>query len=292
MKNADNENFSQQKNVNTHDMRKILKSKRVDIDVIIKEILARGEKTAVQLRKEVVDSQRICSTATFYKHLKKLVKNGEIKKSGYRLVKMEKEVDPKEISECIRKLKETDHKDLLRIRSEDLRRLCDGKRVAHRPNVLSFLESSLRDPKFKDPEVLFNLIGSIRRILAYERKRDTPKRGIINRINENIEQMKQIMKKQRDHPVLGEILYFLGETGEEKAVRIIFDLVVELSDKEFENTKDTIARSLFSPECTLYRKHSKLINSKIDEMITNRIPSINKRGKELAQEKQHRRAYA
>lgn len=266
------------------------------VDDVIIQVLKTGSKSLEDLKRECLKFG--LTVSTYHRHLQNLCELGKIQKiRQYRLVG-EKEADKRELYETIRKLKETDHEATLRTRSEDLKRLVDGKRTAHFRNVLTFLENSINDPKFKAPAVLCNLIVSIRRILAYERKRDKPDIRTIKRINRIIIQMKQIIDKQLDgisedvedretfpvYNVLNEVLCFLGETGESEAVSVIFRLVTRVPEKEYKEL-NRIADSLFSREYELYKRHHQIINEKLDEMIESSNPTISTRGEELHRKK-------
>ncbi len=277
---------------------------RGEVDDVILHVLNNGCRTPEELKLECLRNGEI-SVSTYHRRLTILINRGKIKKiNEYRLVG-EKEADPAELYDTIQKLKETDHEITLKTRSEDLKRLVDGKRVAHFRNVLTFLENSINNPKFKAPIVLCNLIISIRRILAYERKRDKPDIRTIKRINRTIIQMKQIIDKQLDgitedvedretfpvYNVLNEVLRFLGETGESEAVSVIFRLVTRVPEKEYKEL-NRIADSLFSRKYELYKRHHQIINEKLDEMIESSNPTISTRGEELHRKKHNRPAFA
>ena len=59
------------------EVREILKPKKLDVDEIIKEVLAGGEKTSDDLKQEVVKVNRV-PYSTFRKHIVKLAKRGII----------------------------------------------------------------------------------------------------------------------------------------------------------------------------------------------------------------------
>lgn len=260
-------------------------------DEVIKEVLKEGPKKTKELYNECVDKKGL-SKDTYYRHLKKLISLGEVKDAKYKLIEKEREANPKEVIECMKRLKETRDKDLLKIISSDFVRLCDSKRVSHIPNVLSFLESSLEDPKFKPTKVLKNYIKSLYSILYYEKRRRSPKEDIIKRIVENLGKIRAILEESTDPEIIEESLYFLSETEKEEAVNIILDLAMRLPEDVYHNIKTSIERSLFSPGWPIYEAHHKAINEKIYDMINNTDLSIKGRGKQLEIAKHKLRAYA
>ena len=287
------------------EVREILKSKKLDVDEIIKETLAGSEKTSEELKQEVVEAKGI-PYPTFRHHINKLVKRGIIIETGYRLVYVENEANINEVEETIRKLKEINHNTQLKLKTEQLKRLCDGKRIAHFPNVLTFFENALSDPKFSNSDALSNLIGAYRRILYFERMREIPNKRIIDRINKNIGKLKYILDNELEKTpsniediinppllncqLINEIIYFFGETEKSEVIDIIFNLAEKLPDSEF-NLCTGIARSLFSHECTLYRKHQRIINRRLDEMVESSDSTVSQRGERLKGEKQSRLIY-
>lgn len=109
----------------------------------------------------------------------------------------------------------------------------------------------------------------------------------ITNLKDNIEQIEKILKVNRDPDVVGEAMFFLGETGEEKAVDIIFNLVEIYSEEEFKNVENSIKRGLFSSEWQLYKKYHKKINKKIYAMVEKPNSLLKKKGKILLKMKRN-----
>ncbi|MFH0897458.1 MAG: hypothetical protein V1850_05370 [Candidatus Bathyarchaeota archaeon] len=189
------------------------------------------------------------------------------------------EADPKEVSDCILKLNKTEDEDLIKIRIEDLKRLCDGKRVAPLPNVLNFLDNSLLNPKFRNPEIRSNLIECLCNVLHFENKREVQKEDEIKkRIIDNIKTIKQIISEEYDLKVVKQSLCFFAETGTEEAVNSIFNLAIDLPDEKYENIYREIKDALHSGYYPLNDKHREMINQKVDDMIIDKNPAIKRRG--------------
>ena len=172
----------------------------------------------------------------------------------------------------------------------DLWRLCDGKRVVHHPNVLTFIESGLTNPKFQNPQVLANFVHALCAILSYENRRHIKDHDIIARLHNSITTIKKIVETQRDPEVVGESIYFLAETGEEKAVDIIFSLVEKFSEEEYPNHIENIKCGLFSPNYPLYKNHFSKINKRVFALIEN--TEVQHRGKDLNKAKRSMTSYS
>ncbi len=259
---------------------------RREPDEIIFEALKDNPKTPKELLRFCTD--RGLPFKTYYRHRKRLIKNGKIKDAKYVLIQ-EEEAKRSEVTEVMRRLDETEDKDLLAIISEDLIRLCDKKRTATIPNLLNFLESALLEPKFSDPIVLHNIINALHLILGYERRRHKLDKTIIQQLTANISNIRKILGKYRDKDVLGQSLLFLSLTESKEAIEIIFNLVRTLSEEEYSDVATGVEISLFGVDSTLYEKHHEIINDRLLELIASGDPILKRRGLKLHKEKQRLR---
>lgn len=179
-------------------------------------------------------------------------------------------------------MKEKSNIDVLISLSCDLAFHCEAKRILHIPRVLAFLESALEaDSKFNDPRILANTFDALRRMLTYERNRSLPDHCSIKRIHKTIQHVRRILDEHSDYPLLQNIIAFLGETGKEDAVTILFDLAEQQPDEMHDNVKNQIARVLFSSRYALHH-HKKLINDRKLSMISHPDATRKRRGLELA----------
>ena len=101
-----------------------------------------------------------------------------------------------------------------------------------------------------------------------------------------------ILENERDPEVVGESIYFLAETGEEKAVDIIFSLVEKLSEDECPHHKENIKCGLFSPNFPLYKKHHTKINNRVFDLIEDSEVMLKSRGKDLNKAKRSMTSYS
>jgi hypothetical protein len=182
-------------------------------------------------------------------------------------------------------LNEETNIDVLVSLSRDLCFHCDAKRIIHIPRALAFFESALEvDSKFSDPRILINIINGLYRILYYERHRDFQDQENIERIKGTLKHIRRTVDEQPDYTILQKIIPFFGETGEEEAVTILFEMAEQLPDETYSDVKGQIVDVLTSKDRTLY-PHKQLINDQILRMISNADATIKKRGIALAQEK-------
>ena len=261
------------------------------VDEVIIQVLKSGSKSPEEL-KSVCVGQRGINEKTYHRHLANLVKRGKIQKiNEYRVVE-EKEANLDEVLNCIKRLKVFNNPDVLKEASLDLWRLCDGKRIVHHANVLTFIESSIVNPKFKSPRVLANFVHSLRAILSYENRRHDKDFDIISRLHSSITAIKNIVETQHDREVVGESIFFLAETGEEGVVDIILSLVKKLSKEEYLRHRNNIKTALYSPDYPLYKKQYSKINERVFSFMDASDFRLKNRGKDLNKAKRSMTSYS
>ena len=288
------------KNKTTHNCLKVDNKMRhkPDIEDALIEILKKGAKNPAGLHKitqQIMKSKgNSCSEATYFRHLEKLIKRGDIEKIevSYSLPHIEKQADSEEIEIIIGYLKNETDEHILQIYCQDFWRLFETRRGAHLQMVLPFIEISLVNSKFASPKILKNFVRALYVLLAFEkRKRKTPDKNIIAKITENIKTIEGLVRESPDNEFVNEVLFFLAETGDEKAINIIFDLVETLPDDRYNDLQSNITNRLFTSEWTLFDNHKELIIKNILGMIKHSNPAIKKRGLELHSKKQGLRIY-
>lgn len=260
MKNGDSETNSQ----TSEAMRQSLELKRSDVDLIIKEILAGGDKTANELRDEIVSKRKMCSRSTFYKHLKKLVRRGEILEHNYRLVKIGKDADPEEVEDCVKTILNTEeYEEVIKDRIRQLRMISRNKRTAHLPKVLDAFEKCLENLNvIDDLKAVEELSFTLNNILRFERKYNLSSyKKIIKRIMDGVfKKILSIVEKRPDFLQIQTIL-FLGNSWSREAVDIFFRKIEakELDENQINNIEYALKE--------LYRKNQRLINKYIDNLL-------------------------
>ena len=125
-----------------------------DKDEIILNILKEGGKTPIELRDEAI--KRGVSRPTFYRHIKKLVRSGEVKETKYELVSKIEEANRQEVDDCLKTLIEEDNEHVIFSRLDQLTKLSYRKRAAHFSNVILNLASFLDKPEILNDERNFN----------------------------------------------------------------------------------------------------------------------------------------
>ena len=265
---------------------------RQDISDTILKILEEGPKTPHELhnqtKKRMVERGVSFTEPTYYRHLATLQKRGEIcrtEKPKYWLVGREKEADPQVVNNLIKKLEKETNEDVLEITSKDLADLCNYQRVAHIPNALNFIKSSLQKQKFQQPKILMNLIRCLYYMLCFEKNRKSPS-IFTERISSNIERVGNIVESSLSPEILQEAFTFLTEIGDKKATDLILIQTKRLPEEQYQRLKTHIVNLLFRKQYPLYKKHRILIDNRIIDMIKNPNAEISKRGKELNTEKQ------
>ena len=126
----------------------------VDKDEIILNILKEGSKTKKELCDEAI--KRGVSRPTVYRHIKKLVRSGEVKETKYELVSKIEEANRQEVDDCLKTLIEEDNEHVIFSRLDQLTKLSYRKRAAHFSNVILNLASFLDKPEILNDERNFN----------------------------------------------------------------------------------------------------------------------------------------
>jgi len=248
-----------------------------DKDEIIKEVLIEAPKTPKELLHECLE--RGLKRPTYYKHLKKLIKIGEVKEAEYELIEKEKEADPEIIRDCIRIIRSDAPDDIRVARAEQLNRLCYWKRTAYAPDLLNFLKTSLND---RNEKIRKHLVLALANLLLYEQRRRPRDVHIIRRIIEdNIENMKELASKETNLEVRVAVLKFLGYTCDIRALDPIFEIIRNCNEKEYEGLKEWIQVVLFTPEYLLARKLRREVSNRLDQLLINPIEQVRKRASEL-----------
>lgn len=245
---------------------------------VIIEALREGPKTAKELRHECITKQGIVGS-TYNRQLRKLIKLGEVKEAKYELIEKEKEADPEIIRDCI-KIIRSDKPDKIRVaRAKQLNRLCYWKRTAYAPDLLNFLKTSFND---KNEKVRKHLVLALANLLLYEQRRKPRDVHIIHRIiDDNIENLRKLTLKERNHEVRVAVLKFLGYTGDVRALDPIFEIIKSSSEEEYEKLKEWIQWVLFTPEYLLTKKLRRDVSKRIDKLFTDPNEKVRKRAKEL-----------
>jgi len=242
------------------------------------EALKKGSKTAKELRYECVTKQGIAGS-TYNRQLRKLVKLGEVKEAKYKLIEKEKEADPEIIRDCIQIIRSDDPDGIRVAKARHIERLCYLKRTVCAPQLLQFFEFSLDD---KNDDVRKHLVLALANLLRYEQKREPRDSSIIHRIIEdNIENMKKLALKEKNHEVRVAVLKFLGYTGDIRALDPIFEIVKNFNEKEYEILKGWIQWVLFTPEYLLAKKLRRVVVKRLDRLLTDSDEDVRKRAKEL-----------
>jgi hypothetical protein len=273
---------------------------RRGLQEVIIEVLEESPKSPKDLqektKQKALKEGSSFSTQNYYYHLKKLVDHGAIEKilvRQYRISDEEKQADPEEVLRIIGYLQKEKDEDVLKIYSESFYRLFGVRRGAHIPAVLAFIEKALEHSKFASPEVLKNLIMSLRVLLVFEKeKRKSPDKNTVQKINDNISRIEKIVKTNSNPEVIAEGIFFLAKTEEEKAAEIILELAEKLPEPLYQNIEHHIKAKLFKPEEKLFDLHKKLIMDKIIEMVRSKNLSVKKRGLNLEKAKKDLRTYA
>ena len=248
-----------------------------DKDEIIKGALKEAPKTPKELLRECL--KRGLERPTYYNHLKKLVKIGEVRQAKYELIEKEKEADPEIVRDCIQIVR-SDKPDEIRVaRARHIERLCHWKRTAFTPDLLCFLNTSFND---KNEKVRKHLVLAFANMLSYEQKRKLRDVRIIDRIvDENIDNVKKLALEDMNHEVRVAVLRFLGYTGDIRALDPIFEIIKNCFEEEYEKLKEWIHVVLFTQEYLLTKKLRREVAKRLDQLLMDPNEPVKKRAKEL-----------
>jgi hypothetical protein len=251
-----------------------------DADETIKDILKKGPKTPEEFRSECL--KKGLTKQTYYRHLKKLVNQGEIQDARYKLVERVLDADPEEVRRCVKMiLKEIDNgnRNVLLGRITELEQLSHGKRTAHLPNLISCLEKCLKSQIVtSDNEILEKTVQTLGNILRFEHNhRNIESKRIIQRVlDSTLKEVVSLIKKQDFPPSF--IIGFLGITGRTKAVDILFEKIRGNPSKAMEKLND-LSSSLGRQG--LYETQQKHVNKCLYELLESESELLVKFARDL-----------
>jgi len=200
------------------------------IPEIIKELLKEGDKSPKELRegtkKKALELESSFTEQNYYYHLKRLVERGEVRRimvRKYELVREEAEEDRLNALEYIRIIKTDRDCGVLLSRIDQLKTLCARKRVARFPKVRSGFRECLENPEVTGNSNIFGEFALIlEQVLNVEEHSSSPdSKEIIQDVLSISEKIISIVEGNPDFPSQGSIL-FLGKTGKEKVVHVLF----------------------------------------------------------------------
>jgi uncharacterized protein (DUF2164 family) len=240
-----------------------------DIEEIIIEVLRGGAKSPKELREttqQVMKNNKINhSDSNYFYHLAKLEKQGKIERiyKAYKLAKIDENADPVEVNKIINYLNTENDTDILQLYSESFSRLLETKRGANNPQVLPFMGKYSRTLNSRHQN-LEKLCQGAYVLLAYEkRKRKTEDKKMVAKISQYAETVERLVGESSDNEFIGEVLYFLAEIGDRKAVDIVFSLIQTLPKDRYSCLKEHIADRLFTSNWTLFENNKELIMDKV-----------------------------
>ena len=251
----------------------------IDKDNIILDILKEGTKTPTELRKEAI--QRGVSRSTFYKHMKKLVKTGEVKEAKYQLIPKLVEADRQEVDDCLTILVNENNEHIILSRLETLTKLSYNKRIAHFPNVIQKIASLLEENIVLNKEEILNqFFECVNAILFFEQYyQGIDWKEICDRlVSATIEKAGMLLlENPNDH-----IISYLGRTNQKYAVDVIINMMkmhpVEANKNEF----SSIVRAFGKDK--LYKNHRELIEEELDNFLRSRDERLINLAKTLRKE--------
>lgn len=251
----------------------------VDKDKIIIDILKEGAKTPVELRDEAI--KRGVSRSTFYKHMEKLVKSGEVKKARYELIPQLVEADRQEVDDCLETLIDENNKHIILSRLEKLTRLGYNKRIAHFPHVIQKIVSLLeQDLVINNKAILSQFFECLNAILFFEQKCQVIHwKKICNRlVNATIEKAGILLLDSPNDRIIS----YLGRTNRKYSVEVIFQMMkkhpIEAYRGEFSSISSAFRRD------GLYNKYRKLIDERLDDFLRSKDERLIKLAKSLRKE--------
>ena len=234
----------------------------VDKDEIIVNILKEGAKTSVELRDEAM--KRGLSKSTFYKHIEKLVRSGEVKETKYEIVARIEEANREEVDECLKTLIEDDNEHVIYSRLKQLTKLSYGKRLAQFPNVIQKITGLLDKSVVVDIEQNLNqLFECLTAILFFEQNnKGMCWEEICERlVNSTLEKAGGLLLRRSN----SRIIEYLGRTDRKYAVDIIFTIMQQHNIEADKNEFSSISMALGKDR--LSKEYKKIIQEKLDNFL-------------------------
>ena len=236
-----------------------------DKDEIILNILKEGAKTSIELRDEAI--KRGVSRPTVYRHIKKLVRSGKVKETKYEIVPKSEEANRQEVDDCLKILIEDDNDHIIFSRLEQLTKLSYNKRIAHFPNVIQNIAGLLDKVEVVDNERnLKQFFECLRAILFFEQTYKTEKwKKITERlVTATIEKATFLLLRCPN----SRIIEYLGMTGREYAVEVIFMLMQQHNIEANKNEFSSISTALGNDR--LSKEHQKVIHENLDNFLRSK----------------------
>jgi hypothetical protein len=244
-------------------------SMRRGIGEIIKEVLGDGCKNPTQLKKITKLKARQLGTSfsepNYHYHLSKLVRLGEVLRSGevvYCLTGEELETYRIQMKGCLRAISEADNDSIRVSRLMELKFLLARERTLHFPEVKEFFQQSLQNPEFiNNLEILGKLVEAMSTLLIFEEQNPKPDSKRLTRDLIDDTRIIPLISKSPGFPN-SNIIRFLGLSGALEAVDTLFEKIKAYPTQATRGSDDlSVALG------DLYRIHRTAVNIHLDDLM-------------------------